>query len=905
MNFEQVDKKYRPVPFWSWNEKLSCGETARQIELMNEAGLGGYFMHARGGLQTEFMGREWFDNIKTGINGAKKTGMYAWAYDENGWPSGFGGGMVNGLGVGFQQKYLRMAEGETEGENTICVRDGKRFYYELNPFYVDTLDPKVTQTFLEKIYQPYYEKFGTEFEGFFTDEPQISRNGIPWSFVLPEAYEKAYGQNLQERLLELFEPVGNYKETRFRFWKLVTEMFSQNFFRQIYEWCEERGLKLTGHLVLEEGLYNPITSNGAIMPHYEYFHIPGMDWLGRRMNGELTPLLVGSAAAQLGKKQVLSETYALCGHNIGFHELKGMLEWQMVHGVTLLCQHLEGYSLRGIRKRDYPPALFYQQPWWKDYSVFNEAMSRIGMILTEGREEYDTLLIYPQSTAWIYFDNRNRDEIEQLNGRLKKLVNELEEKHILFHLGDETLMERHAKIEDDWLVIGQQRYRTVILPPHEVLFDSTEQLLTEFRQAGGKVVETATELPCNPISDNPNILYTKRGFDDCDVYYFVNNTPNEQHTRIQNGSKQIDIITGKVSPFSGEHTFGAWGSLLVLDDKTPRVEVEEKKRLTSLRLGGEWKIESASENTLTLDFCDYWFDGILEETNGYVLNIQNRACALERPVEIKCEYTVAAEYIPDSLFLVCETPDIFEIKVNGQAIDTTDCGYFADSSFRKMEIAPQMRLGENKITLITQFRQSAQVYENLKKSRIFESEKNKLTYDMEIEPIYLAGAFRVKTENEWEELPRGAVRYRKGFVLAAPAQTVLLADIQQQGFPFFAGELSVSREFDISDTDVCLKFEKQGINVLRVSVNDDEATRVLWEPYEVDLSQRLKKGKNKIKLTLVNNLRNLLGPHHQKDGEIYSVGPSSFFKEPCIWNEEPQPDWEDSYCFARFGIHEP
>ena len=60
MDFKNVDKKYRPVPFWSWNEKLSVDESLRQTGLMDEAGMGGYFMHARGGLQTEYMGEEWF-----------------------------------------------------------------------------------------------------------------------------------------------------------------------------------------------------------------------------------------------------------------------------------------------------------------------------------------------------------------------------------------------------------------------------------------------------------------------------------------------------------------------------------------------------------------------------------------------------------------------------------------------------------------------------------------------------------------------------------------------------------------------------------------------------------------------------------------------------------------------------
>ena len=248
MNFKDVAPKYRPLPFWSWNERLNTKETKRQAAAMHQVGMGGYFMHARGGLQTPYMGPEWFENIKAGIESAKELGMQAWAYDENGWPSGFGNGKVNGKGLDYLQKYLRMENGERHTPQTIVNQGGKHFYYEVNPFYVDTLNEKVTRTFLEEIYQPYYQAYGNEITGFFTDEPQISRNGIPWSSILPDAYRKAYGQELLPRLQELFEPVGEYKTTRIRFWKLVTDLFSNHFVKPIYQWCDERGLKLTGHL---------------------------------------------------------------------------------------------------------------------------------------------------------------------------------------------------------------------------------------------------------------------------------------------------------------------------------------------------------------------------------------------------------------------------------------------------------------------------------------------------------------------------------------------------------------------------------------------------------------------------------------------------------------------------------
>ena len=83
MDFKTVDKKYRPIPFWSWNEKLDTEETKRQVRLMDEAGIGGYFMHARGGLLTEYMGEEWFDNVKAAVEEGTDRGMHSWAYDEN------------------------------------------------------------------------------------------------------------------------------------------------------------------------------------------------------------------------------------------------------------------------------------------------------------------------------------------------------------------------------------------------------------------------------------------------------------------------------------------------------------------------------------------------------------------------------------------------------------------------------------------------------------------------------------------------------------------------------------------------------------------------------------------------------------------------------------------------------
>ena len=894
MDFKNVDKKYRPIPFWSWNEKLDTEETRRQIREMDSVGIGGFFMHARGGLQTEYLGDEWFDNVEASIDESKKLGMHPYAYDENGWPSGFGGGAVNALGIEYQQKYLRM-EDSFEHKDTAIGKCGEHyFYYDVNEFYVDTLDKKVIKKFIEVAYQPYYDKYGTDCEGFFTDEPQISRNGIPWSFVFESEYKERYNEDIKEHLEELFLNIGNYADTRIKFWKMVTDLFSSAYMKQIYDWCDERGVNYTGHLVMEENLYSQIFTNGACMPHYEYMHIPGMDWLGRNIRNNLVQYQLSSVAEQFDKKQILSETFALCGHNVSLAELKGIYEWQMVRGINLLCQHLEGYSLRGIRKRDYPPAMYLQQPWWAEYGKFNDAMSRIGMLIAEGRKHPDVLVLHPETTAWTMYNDSGRDEIDVFHNKFMETIDKLEKKKIVFHLGDETIMERHAKVENGKIIIGCQSYSTLIMDDCKYLLDTTKAIIEEFKKQGGTIT-TAKELEKNDITDRESLTYTVRYFDDFTMHYFVNTSDERFDASFSVKGKKLDIYTGDLNDFSGKHQFEPWGSLIIIEDGSENSKAEPDKNYISIE--GEMDIAECTPNSLTLDYCDYYFDGVLQEENGYVLNICNRACALGKKVNIRQDYKIEIKDIPSSLCLVTETPEIFEISVNGTVVDKTVTGYFRDKSFKTIDIQKYVKTGENVITFVCDFEQREATYRDIERSYGFESNRNKLSYDMEIEACYLIGDFSVETNGKWTSLERKASRYNGSFVIAEPKKKINVKNIEKQGFPFFSGELTLEGEIDISDENTCINLDIRGVNAIRVQIGS--VTKVMLTDNILPLKDFNVTGKQKIRLTLINNLRNLLGPHHLEEGESYTARPTSFFKERSPWNSAP---WNDDYCFVDFGI---
>lgn len=892
----ETRNQYRPMPFWSWNDEILPQKVTEQIKAMKDQGIGGFVIHARSGLKTEYMGTEWFAAVDSAIEAAEAFDMLVWIYDENGWPSGFGNGAVNGCGAQFQQKYLRMETDGADRETTVARTEGCHFYYEVNPYYVDTLDKRVTETFIENVYEPYYNRYGNRIQGFFTDEPQISRNGIPWSFILEEEYRKEYGQELMPLLPELFLAAGDYQNTRLRFWRLVTRLFSTSYVKQIGDWCRSRGLKLTGHLLLEETLMSQLTTNGACMASYPYFDIPGVDWLGLHksdvMSGTKTPLTfkqIESAAHQFGKKQVLTESFAACGHDLSFSDMRGLIEWQMVRGITIVCPHLQGYSARGIRKRDFPPALFRQQPWWQDYGIYNERISLMGKLLTEGEPVYDTLLIHNESSAWVNYPESDCGSIKKFQDSIEEAIRILESKHVLFHLGDEVLLEEYGYVDGPKLCIGKQRYRYVVLPEHCVLFESTKRLLRDFKANGGTIV-TTDAVPENPVIDQPEILYTSRILEEGVLHYYVNSTDHEIDGSGIAGDRYLDLRSGRWEPFSGRCHFRKNDSLMTLSDIGKTAPNSEKPWV------GEWELTACTDNALILDTCDYYFDGVLQEKNGYILNIQERACGRRQPVTVDLYFHVNIRFLPEKVNLAIENRENYKIWINGTETEFRDHGSFIDDAIRKTDIAEYLKTGENEIHLRTEFFQTEGFYENLEKARIFESERNKLTYTMEIEPVYLVGDFGVYGENTGRTDRYITV---KNCYIDRKPNRIRLQDIESQGFLFFAGSMKVRKR--ISDLPEKLNLVMRGINSAELAVEGEGTFPVIWE----DESFAVKKCRGKdceVSLVLRNNLRNLWGPHHVRTGERITVWPDTFYKEPCLQGSVPPEMWTDDYLLLSTGI---
>ncbi|MBQ2712543.1 MAG: hypothetical protein IJF71_04115, partial [Clostridia bacterium] len=103
---------YRNKAFWAFNGSLQVDEIRSQVREFASAGYGGVFLHARGGLKVPYLGKEWMAACRAAITEAEKYGLEVWLYDEDGWPSGFAGGLVNGKGEDYCAKGICCCTGE-------------------------------------------------------------------------------------------------------------------------------------------------------------------------------------------------------------------------------------------------------------------------------------------------------------------------------------------------------------------------------------------------------------------------------------------------------------------------------------------------------------------------------------------------------------------------------------------------------------------------------------------------------------------------------------------------------------------------------------------------------------------------------------------------------------------------
>ncbi|MBQ8657635.1 MAG: hypothetical protein IJ506_00685 [Clostridia bacterium] len=920
-------KDYKSIPFWSWNGELEETELVRQIEEMHAAGFGGFIMHARSGLKTEYLGEKWFSCIDACLKKAKQLDMNAWVYDENGYPSGFVGGELLKTEE-YRAPFLRYKIKDEFDSSALCTfkktADGFIRIYEaetavteyhcvymlLSPANTDILNPKVVDEFIRLTHEEYYkrfsESFGKELVGFFTDEPQVYRYETPYSPVVKDEYQKRYGENVDDWLVYLFVHDERGYPFRIRYYTLMNELYTVNFYKRLYDWCDAHHCKLTGHSVEETSLYTQMWGGCGVMPSYEYEHIPAIDCLEKKCWTELLPKQVGSVAAQLGLKTVLTETFGCAGHDATPKELKSIAEFQYFQGVNLMCQHLFPYTLAAQGKFDCPPVFSSHGNWGiEETKIFNDYFTRLGYLIANTKEEYDVLVIHPLRSVYLdYIRSEDEASVEEIERSFKELLQELRVHGICYHFADERILERYGSVVGDRIVVGQCAYDAVILPEMPTIASNTYALLKEYK---GKLflkktpayvdgVKTEVTLSSNITMDGLRAT-AKYAFESTDgkcglsarsgeigEYLFLMNYSLSESSKVKmrgiaENYAALNLETFELSPIDNEMTLGAGEGLILLKARA------EKKRTIACAtedITADFSVSDVTDNYFVLDKAAYSLDGAHYSQEQFMQKFIEKILRDDYKGKLYIRHTFKAFGRPKTS-LVVEKNRFLSHTVNGKNVTFSQSAY--DVNFLEGDITAFLKDGENEFTYCLDYYQNPNVRFALFDPMSNPSVLTCLYYDTDVEYSYLKGEFTVREDM--------AIEARK-------QMPTITSDVKLTGYPFFLGKMTLKGiYFYNGDGERDLELDGRFL-VANVRINGVKTNFVLNT--KKDISPLLKKGENEIEIELKSSLRNLFGPHHwnfDKEPTGVSMG---IFTMRGHWGDGDLPFYTPDYKLVPFGL---
>lgn len=1000
--FASPTSEYRGAPFWSWNNKLDLAQLDRQIETMRQMGFGGFNMHSRTGLATEYLGDAYLDAIHHCCERAERDGLLAWLYDEDRWPSGFAGGLLtrepahrarhllwtrepygspNAVrGTSDYTAPVRQESGTLLGRFDVTLLDGRlsRFrkladdeaaggslwhaYLEVagptvwfnGQSYGDTLSEAAMSRFVELTHARFKHAVGRHFgkavPAIFTDEPQFVKKGafgradetrdvfLPWTDDFAATYRQAYGDDLIEHLPELFWnlPADAPSVSRYRYHDHVAERFASAFGDTIARWCEANGVGLTGHMLGEAGLHSQTRGGGEAMRTMRAFHLPGIDVLQDKYEFT-TAKQAQSVAHQSGRPGVLSELYGVTGWHFDFVGHKAQGDWQAALGVTVRVPHLAWVSMNGESKRDYPAAIGYQSPWFKEYPLVEDHFARVNAVMTRGVPTTRVAVVHPVESGWLTWGpaEQNAAATARLEEAFEALPRWLLYGLVDFdYLSESNLVTLGAEATSEAaLKVGAMRYEAVVVPPMLTIRATTLDLLEAFADAGGRVVfagepptlvdaatsDRAQELAARCIraawardelvaalaslrdvtithengAAADSILHNLRADGD-DRHLFLVNTDRvagRRNTTIRvDGRWDVtlrDTHAGTSRPLPTtvadgattlRHSFPPHGSLLVtLSPTTGRVvePIESEKWVEGGRLRDPVSVTLSEPNVLLLDRAEWRTDDGEWSPRWDVLRIDNRArWRFGLPLRTGRAVQPWAEVEPASV--VCTLQLRFTIE--------SDVDVVAPELALENPTAVRVRFDGVDVPATPIGWWVDEAIERIALPAITRGTHSlevsiPLTRKTDVEACYLLGDFGVRVAGSHARL-------------IEPVRTLAWGDWTHQGLPFYAGDVT----YHATIAGGCpqrVVFPKFANPLLSVALDGTTVGKIAFAPFRVEIDAGVS-GERRLDITAFGNRANCFGPLHHADENLKWIGPAAWRSTGAMW--------QDEYVFKPMGV---
>ncbi|NUQ65603.1 MAG: hypothetical protein HUU20_24300 [Pirellulales bacterium] len=368
---------------------------------------------------------------------------------------------------------------------------------------VDRLNPEATRQFLQRTHERYRaalgDRLGKQVQAIFLDEPKYGF-GWPWTRDMFDSFRARYGYDLTPRLWQLFSRSDDSESmlTRLHVRQWCLDRFREAWMEPVSQWCRSHRLALVGHISPEDDLVQQSQCVSNLFPCFPYFTVPGFDLIIPRVGDRNHPLIhlgvlsAVSAAQQLDRPGVLSESLACSGLEFTVDEAARILRWQLMMGVTTHVIHCAYNSQEGLRRIEAPPDFGPRSSRWQGMVELGREMAGLQAWVRDATQIAPVAVLWPiRSFMAMPMETRAGENFTgdwPLRNETVELVRACLDRQVGIHLIDEADLWR-ADLADGRLRLGKAVYSHVVIPPCLVVHSQTVARLRDAAKMGVEVVQ--------------------------------------------------------------------------------------------------------------------------------------------------------------------------------------------------------------------------------------------------------------------------------------------------------------------------------------------------------------------------------------------------------------------------------
>jgi hypothetical protein len=359
--------------------------------------------------------------------------------------------------------------------------------------HLNPVEPGAVDLLIRTVYEPHHRRYaalaGGTFAGFFSDEPRfgsastyeaiIGRHPtpLPWGPTLEQRLRRRWGPDFTRQLPLLFQPSGDVAaRARYAYMDEATRAWRSAWSR-IGDWCEERKLEWTGHVVEDNNAHARLGYGaGHFFRSRTGMHASGMDAVYQiqpavRDGRCLTPFgdldarfffwgltRLASSAAHLdprAKGITLAECFGAYGWQHGLRAMVWLTNHLLARGVNRLVPH--AWSMRWP-DGDCPPHFHAlgHNPQSRHFPRWAAYAARLCRALSGGEHRCEAAVLYHAEAEWAGSCQFFQDALRAL--ALRQLDGDVMPADVLVDA------EQVSCADGELVVAGGERYCCLILP---------------------------------------------------------------------------------------------------------------------------------------------------------------------------------------------------------------------------------------------------------------------------------------------------------------------------------------------------------------------------------------------------------------------------------------------------------